>query len=89
MNYQAARPYHPQNRDMTGPGTCRRPAPDCNCDMVEDTGIYEYADRLPLTMAYVPMQKYKTTFELCKGLQMGTIFPELCKPFCGKRGGCR
>ncbi|MFQ7549658.1 MAG: spore coat associated protein CotJA [Blautia marasmi] len=31
----------------------------------------------------------KTTFELCKALQMGTIFPELCKPFCGKRGGCR
>ncbi|UWP61335.1 spore coat associated protein CotJA [Ruminococcus gauvreauii] len=40
-------------------------------------------------MAFVASQKFKTTFEPCKGLKMGTIFPELCKPFCGKRGGCR
>lgn len=89
MNYQNARPYSPQNRDMSGRSSCCRPAPKCCCDMVEDTGIYEHADQLPLTMAYVPMQKYTTTFDLCKGLQMGTIFPELCKPFCGKRGKCR
>ena len=28
-------------------------------------------------------------FELKKALQVGTIFPELCKPFCGRRGGRR
>lgn len=42
---------------------------------------------LPLAMAYVPWQTFHNTFEPCKALQMGTIFPELCKPFCGKRGG--
>lgn len=44
--------------------------------------------KMPLAMAYVPWQTFHHTFEPCKGLQMGTIFPELCKPFCGRRGGC-
>lgn len=43
----------------------------------------------PLAMAYVKIQQYDTTFPLAKALQMGTIFPDLCKPFCGKRGNCR
>lgn len=42
-----------------------------------------------LAMAYVPVQKFTRMFDLTKGLHMGTIFPELCLPFCGKRGGCR
>lgn len=49
----------------------------------------ERMDGLVLAMGYVPWQYYQHTFELSKGLQMGTIFPELCKPFCGKRGGCK
>ena len=91
MNYQGVRPYYPPNREMPARDNCRRTPCGCNCkgDMVDNTPIYEHADKLPLTMAYVSMQKFKTTFELCKALQMGTIFPELCKPFCGKRGGCR
>ena len=91
MNYQGVRPYYPPNREMPARDNCRRTpcGCNCNCDMVDNTSIYEHADKLPLTMAYVPMQKFKTTFELCKALQMGTIFPELCKPFCGNRGGCR
>ncbi len=43
----------------------------------------------PLAMAYVKIQQFGPTFPLCKALQMGTIFPDLCKPFCGKRGVCR
>ena len=43
---------------------------------------------LPLAMGYVPMQHYDQIFDLGKGLKMGTIFPELCLPFCGKRGNC-
>lgn len=43
---------------------------------------------MPLAMAYVPWQSFHNTYELCKAFQIGTIFPELCKPFCGKRG-CR
>ena len=42
----------------------------------------------PLAMAYVPKQYYSELFDLSKGLSMGTIFPELCLPFCGVRGNC-
>lgn len=58
-------------------------------DCFEDTNVYKHADHLPLTMAYVPMQKFYKTFSLQKSLCCGTLFPELCKPFCGKRGRCR
>lgn len=45
------------------------------------------ADNLPV-MAYVPWQNLRNTFELDKALAVGTIFPELDKPFLGKRGRC-
>ena len=41
-------------------------------------------DELPLTMAYVPMQKYGATYEAENALKNGTLFPELDKPFLGK-----
>lgn len=44
---------------------------------------------LGLAIAYVPWQYWDQTYELEKALQWGTIFPELNKPFSGKRGGCR
>lgn len=47
--------------------------------------IGEKIDGLPLGMAYVPEQHYTEMFELGRGLREGTIFPELCLPFCGKR----
>jgi hypothetical protein len=37
----------------------------------------------PEAMAYVPFQQLKTTYDPEKGLQNGTIFPELNKPFLG------
>lgn len=40
----------------------------------------------PAAMAYVPWQEFHETYPLCKALQLGTVFPELCKPFCGRRG---
>ena len=42
----------------------------------------------PIAMAYVPWQTFHSLYEFRKGLCSGTIFPELDKPFCGKRGGC-
>lgn len=42
----------------------------------------------PVAMAYVPWQKFTTTFEPQKALMTGTIFPELDKPFTGRSGGC-
>ena len=47
-----------------------------------------YWGDLPIGMGYVPTQMKWKTYSLQKGLSMGTIFPELCKPFCGKGGGC-
>ena len=47
-----------------------------------------YWGDLPIGMGYVPAQMNWKTYSLQKGLSMGTIFPELCKPFCGKGGGC-
>ncbi|MGI6093852.1 MAG: spore coat associated protein CotJA [Lachnospiraceae bacterium] len=44
---------------------------------------------MPVAMAYVPWQFYTETFDLCKALHVGTIFPELCLPFCGTRRKCR
>lgn len=39
----------------------------------------------PVAMAYVPMQSFQTTCDLNRAMEAGTIFPELHKPFCGKR----
>ena len=43
-------------------------------------------DRFPVGMAYVPWQKFRQVYEPSKGLCQGTIFAELDKPFCGRRG---
>ena len=45
--------------------------------------------RFPIAMAYVPWQRFGQTYDLSKALCAGTIFPELDKPFCGKRGMCK
>lgn len=42
-------------------------------------------DQLPLSMAYVPMQSWKETYDGLQALDAGTIFPELDLPFCGRR----
>lgn len=43
-------------------------------------------DELPLAMAYVPRQTWKTTYPVEEALVRGTIFPELDLPFTGRRG---
>lgn len=43
-----------------------------------------YLGSLPIAMAYTPMQQWKTTYSLEKGLAQGTIFPELDLPFEGR-----
>ena len=41
---------------------------------------------IPLAMGYVPWQKFECTYEPAQALKAGTIFPELDKPFYGRRG---
>ena len=68
--------------------TCRQGNPS---GTLRDSSLFSHLDdHFPVAMGYVPFQKWTETFDLCKGLQMGTIFPDLCKPFCGKGGAvCR
>lgn len=65
---------------------------DCGCgkDRNRVSEIYHHltmADA-PLAMGYVPSQVWGNTWQPCRGLEAGTIFPELYKPFCGKGGAC-
>ncbi len=46
-------------------------------------------DGMELAMAYVPWQKYTSIYEPDKALREGTIFPELNKPFLGRRVNLR
>ena len=46
----------------------------------------ERIDKYPIAMAYVPWQHLTQLYEdLDKAYQTGTIFPELTKPFTGRR----
>ena len=46
----------------------------------------EFLDQLPLAMAYVPWQRMTGIFGNLEGaFCCGTIFPELNKPFTGRR----
>ena len=42
-------------------------------------------DNLPLTMAYVPFQQIEGTYNRDEALKSGTLFPNLDKPFLGRR----
>ena len=64
---------------------------DCGCFTWSNSRvnrIYEHLTEAdaPLAMGYVPYQHWDRTFEPCRGLKAGTIFPCLYKPFCGKGG---
>lgn len=50
---------------------------------------YEDIDSFPLAMAYVPWQCWNEVFDAHRGLEEGTIFPELVKPFLGAKCGCK
>ena len=41
---------------------------------------------LPLTMAYVPFQRCIDSYAEDEALKRGTLYPELDKPFYGRRG---
>ena len=45
----------------------------------------KYTDNTPVAMAYVPWQRFKMYENLEEGFKIGTIFPDLNKPFTGRR----
>ncbi|MBO5209229.1 MAG: spore coat associated protein CotJA [Lachnospiraceae bacterium] len=53
---------------------------------MQDYNFNENFDRFPLAMAYVPWQRLTNVYEnLDEAFENGTIFPELNKPFTGRR----
>lgn len=72
----------PEPRCQERPVSCA-PQNNCGCAMSWNSKDF------PIAMGYVPMQKWSRPMNLCQGLQYGTIFEDLNKPFCGKGGVCR
>ena len=58
---------------------------NCGCDNDCSRGR-DMLYGVPLAMGYVPWQNFECTYEPAQALQAGTIFPELDKPFYGRRG---
>ena len=53
---------------------------------MQDYNFDEYMDRFPIAMAYVPWQNLTNIYENLEDAYCeGTIFPELNKPFMGRR----
>lgn len=81
---------------VQSPGSCRQnnscnvfQNDTCQSDSGQNRGQGRSGvDAMPLAMAYVPWQRWKETYDPCRGLQAGTIFPELYLPFlersCGR-----
>ena len=84
-NYQnnmrySRRPVQSMQPGQYSQGCCCRQIDGC-----PDTHDHFPAD-MPIAMAYVPWQKWQDIYEPGKGLENGTIFKELDKPFLGKGG---
>ncbi len=53
---------------------------------MKDCNFNENFDKFPVAMAYVPWQRLTHIYEdLDEAFENGTIFPELNKPFVGRR----
>lgn len=73
-----------QPRVTNGCDSCVQPRVPNGCDDCKKTR--DELRGMPVAMGYVPWQTFGCTYEPAQGLQAGTIFPELDKPFYGRRG---
>lgn len=55
-----------------------------SCDLT--IAVSPLPTKTVVAMAYIPFQQFSTTYSAEKGFDQGTIFPDLDKPFTGKRG---
>ena len=60
-----------------------RMANEAGCYMRENDSYG--CGKYPIGMGYVPWQEFKDIYDLERGLNAGTIFAELEKPFWGRR----
>lgn len=61
----------------------RKVMPGERCFMREND-TYQ-CEKFPIGMGYVPWQEFKDIYDMERGLNAGTIFAELEKPFWGRR----
>jgi hypothetical protein len=61
---------------------------ECGCISHEPSYATSDSD-MALAMAYVPWQHFDSLYDLPAALEIGTIFPELNKPFRGSKGGLK
>lgn len=59
---------------------------ELNGQTCEIDGVHPLPENPVEAMAYIPFQQYETVYSPEKALERGTMFPELDKPFYGKRG---
>lgn len=53
---------------------------------MQEHSDHKHIDQFPIAMAYVPWQKFDRLYDdLEKAYKNGTVFPELNKPFTGRR----
>lgn len=62
----------------------RVPSDATNSCCAEPKGVFPAYT--PIGMCYVPMQKWDDLYDEAEGLERGTIFKALDKPFTGERG---
>ena len=79
MRRQKATMYDRYGHEQIMP-RMKMPCDECGREKHDEMG------GMPLAMGYVPWQKFECTYEPMEGLHAGTIFPELDKPFYGRRG---
>ena len=76
------------NRNLHSGSTCyTQPSGNYNTAACDCYPKIESAKDMVIAMAYVPWQYFNSVCEPDKALQMGTIFPELYKPYTGCKGG--
>ena len=75
---------HMMSRTQGSCNECGNVRSENRCDDCGDTT--DAMRGKAIAMAYVPWQQFGCTYEPMQGLHAGTIFPELEKPFYGRRG---
>lgn len=65
--------------------------PECDCNPKPQPPQPEPQPQQSMVvgMAYVPWQKWQEPYDYEKGLNVGTIFPDLDLPFLGYQGGMK